>query len=359
MNKKLIYKIHKWTGVTFGFILFLLAISGVAITFKHELMPMMYPSYFHIEAGEAHLPLETIARKTQGHLGPEKSMTNLYAAEDKNEAHMILYKDPNASLAMLVTVNPYTGAVIGEMSLAKNVFAVMLFMHANLFLGKTGKYLVGISGLILFFFVLSGIYIWYPQNSFTQKIKRILQFKVNMSQKLHHFMGLTFALPLAVSAITGFLIIFDFGYMIGRPINGDAHRPDEMEVVGVCEKEDQFKALSLLKPEEVKNLISIHFCSKKNSYMKASFGLQNQNFLNGYKRLVIDPKTQTILQDFDSSKDPASWNYKRLTLFPIHTGEYFGMIGRIIVFISGLGLMGLFISGIRLFFKRRKKIFPL
>ncbi len=359
MTKKLIYKIHKWTGVTFGFILFLLAISGVVITFQHELMPRLYPSYFHVEAGEAHLPLETIARKTQDYLGPEKNMTNLYAAEDKDEAHMILYKDPTRSPPMLVTVNPYTGDVVGEMSLAKNVFAVMLFMHANLFLGKTGKYLVGISGFILLLFVLSGIYIWYPPNSLKQKIKRIFQFKTNVPQKLHHFMGLIFALPIAISAITGFLIIFDFGYYLGRPLNNDAHRPEEMERMGVCEKEDQFKALSLLKEDEVKNLISIHFCTKKNSLMKASFGLRDQNFLNGYKRVIIDPKTQSFVQEFDSDKDPKSWNYKRLTLFPIHTGEYLGNAGRVIALITGIGLMILYFSGIRLFLKRRKKFFQI
>ena len=352
--KKRIYIIHKWLGLTLGGILFILALSGTVITFTHELLPKLYSSYFVVTPDGQTLPLKTLAQNARNYLGPDRMITNFYAAEDADEAPMVFFKDPSKSFPSLLTINPYNGKIIGEMPLIKNIFAVMLFVHANLLLGKTGKYLVGIMGILLVFFILSGIYVWWPKKEVINKLKKTLRIAdIALPQRFHHFFGLILAVPLFISAVTGYLTVFDNSYSIGRLLRNDPVRLDEMEKPGTCAWEDQLKALDFVTPEMEKNLISIHFCSAKNSYMKVSHGLHDQAFVNGYARLVIDPKTQTILQNFNSEKDPQSWNYKRLTVFPIHSGEYFGMPGRILVFLGGLGLMGLFISGVVLTIKRR------
>lgn len=357
MSKKRIYTIHKWLGLTVGALMFLFGLSGVAITFRHELMPKVYPSLFFINPQEKSLPLDQLVNKTANYLGADRYMTNLYASEDPDEAFMVLVKDPKVWLPVMVTINQYTGEIVGEMGLVKNFFAVMLFMHSNLFMGKIGSYIVGILGLILLFFVLSGIYVWLPYKGVFEKVKKILDFKKHLlAQKAHHLMGLLFALPLAVSAITGFLTIYDVTYQVGRHFTGDPVRVEEIEKpVGVCELHHQLSALSHVTPEMMKNLISVHFCTKKSALMKVTYGLRSQHFLDGYGRILIDPATNQVIQEINSDKDPKSWNFKRLFIYPIHSGEYFGMAGRIIVLISGIGLMILFISGIILYLRRRKK----
>lgn len=89
--------------------------------------------------------------------------------------------------------------------------------------------------------------------------------------------------------------------------------------------------------------------------MKISTGLKDQDFLEGYQRLVIDTKTNQALQTFNSDKDPSSWNIKRLFMFPVHTGEYFGFFGKAVNFLTGVGLMVIFLSGVLLFLKRRQR----
>jgi sulfite reductase (NADPH) flavoprotein alpha-component len=356
MNRKLLYKIHKWSGLTLGLFLFLLALSGMGISFTHELLPKFYPELFQIKSQDKSLPLEVIYVKAQKYLGEEKKITNLYATEDRDEGHLFLYKTPESKFPVMLTVNPYNGEVIGEMSMIRNFFAVMLFMHANLFLGNTGSYLVGILGLILVFFAISGLYIWLPHHNFLHKLKKTFYFNGNhLPQRIHHSLGILFAIPLLLSALTGFLTVFDLSYYLIRPLRGEAPRVEELQKQGQCSLQEQQNVLKMITPNMEKNLISVHFCSIKNAFMKVSYGLHSQNFLEGYSRMVIDPKSQKILQEFNSENDPSSWNLKRLTIYPLHTGEYFGMIGRVVNFFSGLALAIIFCTGYILFLKRRIK----
>lgn len=357
MNRKLIYKLHKWAGLTLGAFIFLLALSGVAITFRHELLPKFYPELFHIRLspGQQILPIVDLYDNAQSYLGSSKQITNLYASEDNDEAYLFLYKDQSKTFPEMLTINQFDGRIVGEMSMIKNFFAVMLFMHSNFFIGKVGKYFIGTLGFVLCFFVISGLYIWWPQAHLIQKWKRTFQLsKAHLIQRLHHSFGIIFALPLFISALTGALIIFDLTPLITRPLTGQPARIEEATKIGTCSFEEQKTTLEKMTPLMARNLVSVHFCTPKNALMKISYGLHDQNFLNGYGRTIIDPTSGMILQEFNSEKDPSSWNAVRLVVFPIHSGEFFGMPGRIIVLLAGLALMGIYITGITLFIKRRR-----
>lgn len=355
MNRKFIYKLHKWAGVTLGFFLFLMALSGVGITFSHELLPRFYPDLFHIEVQEKSLAPHELYSRLHSRLSGGRKVTNIYSSEDADEAYLVLYRDPSKTFPVMMTINQYTGETVGEMSMIKNFFAIMLFMHANLFLGKVGSYFVGLLGLVLLFFVASGIYIWIPKKNLLDKVVHLFNRGTKrITQKLHHTLGLVFAIPLLISAFTGFFTIYDLPYYIMRPLKDEPVRIDEMERKGECHFEEEMSVLKTITPVMEKNLISIHFCSHKSNLMKVSYGLYDRDFLKGYGRIVVDPKETKILQTFNSETDPTTWNLKRLTIYPIHTGEYFGMTGRVINLLTGLALMLIFCTGLFLFISRRK-----
>lgn len=350
--KKTIYKLHKLSGLTLGILIFLLAFSGVLITFREELLPVVY-SEFRVVPGESELRPEIQIRKAQEYLG-DRAVTNFYANGEADEASLILFRDYTKSLPEILVMNPYSGDVIGEMPLIKNIFAVALFFHANFFLGKTGEWLVGILGLILVVFVISGIYIWLPKINIRNKLKLTFSGKVS-HQKLHHQIGLLLSLPLIISALTGFLTVFDLSYVLMKNLRNDPVRPEELTKVTACNFENDMSAIGTLNETHLKNLISIHLCGKKNAYLRVSYGVSDRHPTNGYSRILIDPETQKIVQSFDSKQDPGSWNIKRLFIYPLHSGELFGLFGKTIVFLSGLGLMLIFITGLLLTLHRAKR----
>ncbi len=353
--KKRIFLIHRWLGVTLGAIIFLLGMSGAAVTFRPELMPKFYPSLFTVIPGEHLLSLETILLDAARYLGPDKTMTNLYPGDGPEEAYIIQFNDPARSLPSILTVDPYSGAVIGEMNLVSNIFAMMLFMHGNLFMGKVGSYFVGIMGIVVIFFIISGIYVWLPKSFSLLKLKMTFKFKKRFVQKIHHLLGLLFAAPLLISALTGFFTVFDVPYYVSQFLKKSPPRVEELAHKFSVSFEDQLNSLSLITPAIRQNLISVHLSNTKNGFMKVSYGLRDNHFLYGYERIILDPRSKKIVQTFNSDKDPSSWNIKRMIIFPIHTGEYFGVFGRIISFLSGIALMISFCTGVTLFYRRRTR----
>lgn len=350
MNKKTLYKIHRFAGLTLGFFLFLLGVSGTAITFREELLPKSYPELFNVKPDNKPLPVFKLYESALVYKSSTQEITNLYTSHHEDEAYMLMIKDSEKKFPLIWTINPYSGEIMGEMSMIKNFYAVMLMIHTNFLAGKVGSYLVGILGLVLTFFIISGLIIFTPKKSISVRYKGLLTFKWS-SQKIHHQLGVIAGIPLLLSALTGMFIVFDLPYYSARLFKSPP-RIEEAEEKGNCYYPDQLNVLKSISPLMENRLISIHFCSEKNRLMKITYGQSDRDFLDGYVREVIDPDLNLPLQVFDSQVDPKSWNFKRLLIYPIHTGQYFGFIGRMINFLLGLTLTLLFLTGIRLSIKR-------
>lgn len=348
MNKKSLYKWHKRLGLTLGFVLFVLAVSGVTVTYRDELLPVVYPELMQVTPLPERAPLTEQIAAAKAHL-KDMPFTHLYTSETDDTSSLFFYKPEGAILPHLLAIDPYTSEIKGSMPLIKNIFGVMVYLHANLLMGKVGSYIVGIMGLILTFFFISGIILWWPRDNWLSKIKLLPKSGL---RGLHRGLGIFLGLPLVFSALTGFILAFDLLQPIGR-LTGDAKKPEEKSELFTCNYDQQVSALNLLSPEQQKNLVSIHFCSTKNGLMKFSYGLDERSGHDGYIRIVVDPRTQKIVQKFDTTKDPASWSANALLVFPMHTGAYFGGLGRILIFACGIALAILYFTGLWPSLKRR------
>ncbi|MFA5584398.1 MAG: PepSY-associated TM helix domain-containing protein, partial [Bacteriovoracaceae bacterium] len=218
MTKKTLYKIHKWAGITLGFFLFLLGVSGVSITFREELLPKSYPDLFYVTPQSEFLPTYVLYQTALDHKSPTQEITNLYSSHHEDEAYMLMVRDSSKSFPVIWTINPYTAEILGEISMIKNFYAIMLMVHTNFLAGKTGSYFVGLLGLVLAFFIVSGIIIFIPQKNIRRRFKTLSKLKLS-SQNIHHQLGIIFSLPLLVSALTGMFIVFDVPYYAARAFN--------------------------------------------------------------------------------------------------------------------------------------------
>lgn len=349
MNKKTLYKIHKWAGITIGIFLFFIGVSGVSITFREELLPRSYPQLFYITLGTP-LPVAELYQSALNYKSETQEITNLYTSHHLDEAYMIMVRDSKRMFPLIWTINPYTGQILGEISMIKNFYAVMLMIHTNFLAGKVGSYFVGLLGLALSFFIISGLFIFIPKSKSSLRFKKLMSFRWS-SQHLHHQLGIFSAPFLLASALTGFFIVFDIPYYMAQAFNAPP-RIEEATQVGPCYYQEQIQVLKSITERTASKLISLHFCTPKNSLMKITYGQTERDFLDGYVREIIDPQYNLALQVFDSKIDHSSWNLKRLLIYPIHTGAYFGLVGRIINLLLGLVLTFLFVTGIRLSIKR-------
>lgn len=342
MNKKKLYLWHKRLGLSFGFILFILGLSGTVITYRDELLPKVYSDIMLVTPTSMRLPVQEVIKSARNHLG-EASFTHLYTSEREDTATMLFTKPQGAILPHLLAIDPYTAKVTGEMPLIKNIFGIMLYLHANLLLGKSGSIIVGLMGLLLSFFFITGIMIFWGKN-WKMKLKALPRSGI---RGIHRSLGIFLGLALLFSGITGFILAFD---LMGQK------KPEDMIKTAQCNLNDQLQALNILTKVQLKNIVSIHFCSPKNGLIKISSGLDERSGHHGYTKVIIDPATKNIVQSFDTRKDPPRWSVNALTIYPLHTGSYFGPAGRIITLLTGLALSGLYITGLIISLRSRKRI---
>ncbi len=340
MNKKNLYRWHRLAGLTLGFILFVLALSGALITYRDELLPLTYPEHFAVTPRSERAPLATQLLAAQAASGGQ-SLTHFYTAEADDTASMAFYRPTGALLPHLVTVDPYSAQVKGHMPLARNLFGVMLYLHANLLLGKVGGWVVGLMGLITCAFVLSGLYLWWPRRQLWQRLTQLPHQGV---RGLHRALGFFFAPLLLLLGLTGFALSFDLVEVLARPFSG-AKTP-ETQLALDCDLSQQLKALELLSAADQDHVVSLHLCSTKNGLMKITVGHDERSGHHGFTRLIVDPRTPQIVQRFDTRSDPASWHANSQIVYPLHTGASFGPVGRALVLLAGVALMGLFLTGL-------------
>jgi len=313
-------------------------------------LPKSYPDLFYITPQSELLPSHVLYEAALKYKSSTQEITNLYSSHHEDEAYMLMVRDSSKTFPIIWTINPYTAEILGEISMIKNFYAIMLMIHTNFLAGKVGSYFVGLLGLVLGLFIVSGMIIFTPQKNIARRFMSLLRPRLS-SQKLHHQLGVLFSLPLLVSALTGMFIVFDIPYYVARVFNAPP-RIEEAVQTGTCDYREQNDVLRTMSSEVESKLVSIHFCTQKNALMKITYGQTEKDFMDGYVREIIDPRFNLPVQVFDSQIDPKAWNLKRLLIYPIHTGQYFGLIGRIINFIIGLSLSLLFVTGIRLSIKR-------
>jgi uncharacterized iron-regulated membrane protein len=73
----------------------------------------------------------------------------------------------------------------------------------------------------------------------------------------------------------------------------------------------------------------------------------------------IDPGSGEILMEHDARRMPASSRLMFEWIFPTHTGDIAGEAGRLLMFVSGLAPSVLFVTGLYVWFcKRRRRNAP-
>ena len=63
-----------------------------------------------------------------------------------------------------VFVDPYTGAILGELNADRTLYAWAKGLHGTLLLGTVGDYLVEIAAGFAVLLVASGLYLWWPRD---------------------------------------------------------------------------------------------------------------------------------------------------------------------------------------------------
>jgi uncharacterized iron-regulated membrane protein len=383
--KHLARLLHLWTGLIFGTILVILGLSGSALSWIHELDSMLNPGLLHVAppAGMREgdrLPFDpfkvlTVSDKlatTPGYGRP--SMLEL--PERAGDVFVAWYRPTSGAdeapwkqaVTRQVMLDPATLQVLGERGwgeagLSRPLIMPTLFhAHRYLLAGELGKVVVAVAGVSLAIAMLTGLVLWWPRMS-RSAIWHALTVRhggswIRFNFQLHRAGGFFAAPVLLVTAVSG--VYFNMPQWVKPVIDVVAPMSPAKKVannsqpgaVGISVADAVLSAQARF-PEGRVSRVSFPASDK----VPFEIRVRQPGELRmgpGATRISVDSGDGRVLKVIDpqsarSGDKLVSW------LFPLHTGEAFGVAGRIIISFVGLLPLAFFVTGLLIWIKIRKK----
>ncbi|KFC71420.1 PepSY domain-containing protein [Massilia sp. LC238] len=381
--KPLIRTVHLWAGLIFGTILVLQGLTGTVIGWRHELDAWLNPGLLRVappagapaglEARPAPAQVAAVMARLQDEPGYGRPDT-LFLPEVHGDVYVAWYRPqkPDSSWTQGVTrqvmVDPANLAILGERDwgeagLSRPLLMPTLFhLHRYLMAGDAGKIVIAVQGLALMLLCLSGIVVWWPKMTLSAfwhaiSVRRGSNWpKFNF--QLHRAAGFYVAPVLLVLAFSG--VYFNAPDWVTPAIRAVAPLTKNEKALNTSAKEvpriDAGAAMAAAQVRYPEGRVSrIGIPAKPDQPYEVRVRQPGElRHGAGATRVSVDAGSGEIVRAIDPlTARGGDWFVS--TLFPLHTGEAFGLAGRILISVVGLTPMLFFITGLVVWIKFRRK----
>jgi uncharacterized iron-regulated membrane protein len=358
--KKWAGRLHLWLGLITGIIVFIIAITGSIFVFHDEIQDLTRDWRKVVPQEKSFAPPSLLLEKV------DKEFTGA-------EASMVVYQNKERPAHVFTTIegtphhiyfNPYTGEVTHVQNLDKEFFLFIEDLHMHLLLPEEiGKQVVGVSTLIFILMLLTGIILWWPKN--LRNVKKSLKIKWDARWRRknydwHRTTGFYISFLALFMAITGLSFSYEWMhesfYTIGNL--GKEYPQDEIipELRVVTEE-------NTANPLDIAMFKTFELMPESGMYFVWDQGMDAPIVTGAYpdalefdhqSNFYFHPKNGELLQRHYYSDKSNGLKLQEMS-YGLHTGQYFGLTGKIIAFFASLFVAGLPVSGFMIWWGRRNK----
>lgn len=363
MLKKTLFQLHWFFGITAGLVLALMGITGAAVSFQDEILRALNPTVLKVEKREAGvLPPAELVRKLEATEG--KTVSMLWVESDSgNAARVFFTAPPGERRGQMRYFDPYTGDYMGDAT-GQDVFGFILQLHRFLAMGETGRQITGACTLILLFFCLSGLYLRWPRQAANWRAWLTLDWRKkgrSFNWDLHSVFGTWCLLFYLLAALTGLSWSYDWYNQGLTKLLSDAPQNERMRKRGpppagpapmtnydaiwstiYSNAGPGLSAYNIRMPAVAGQPAIVYYLLKTSPHDRA---------LN---QINLDPATGEV-KSHDQYASKTLKSQLLTSIYALHTGSYFGLVGRIILTVSALCMPLFFITGWLLYLDRRRK----
>lgn len=158
----LTWRWHFYAGLFVIPFMLMLSLTGLVMLFDDEIEFSRYQSILTVNPEPATL---TVSQQMKNVLAayPNTSITQFIPAQSNELANRfsILFE---SGKTLFVTVNPYSGDVIGTIDRSDSWYNLANDIHGTLLLGDWGDYLIEIAASLGVILLVTGIYLWLPRD---------------------------------------------------------------------------------------------------------------------------------------------------------------------------------------------------
>jgi sulfite reductase (NADPH) flavoprotein alpha-component len=360
--RKVLFQLHWIFGITVGIVLAIVGATGALLSFEQQIVSSLARDSRQVEAN-GRTPL-----------APAELLTRIAANEpDKRIAGLNIAREPGATVRVTFApreqryVDPYTGSLLPAASGgAETFFRNVRQLHRWLMLGELGdrdigRQIVGASTLLLIFMALTGLYLRWPRGRAARRLRTwfVPDFRLKgraFLWNLHSVIG-TWVLPVyLVIALTGLQWSYEWYrdglYSIAgveRPAGGEGGPREARGKADIPNFTRAWETFSREVPGFT--AVNVNLAAAPDRPLEFRYLDAQPSHERAFNTLAIDKEGQVSKSERYQDKRLAA----RLvsSIFPLHSGSYFGVVGVIVFLIASL-MMPLFtVTGWLMYLRRR------
>lgn len=361
--KKTLFQLHWFFGVSAGLVLALMGITGAVVSFQDEILRALNPQVLTVEKQPAGvLPPAELVERIEAASG--KTVNMLWVDTDSgNAARAIFTAPPGEKRGPMRYFNPYNGQFMGDV-VGQDFFGLVLRLHRVLTLDDVGRQITGACTLILIFFCLSGLYLRWPRQWKNWRAWLTLDWAKkgrSFNWDLHSVAGTWCLVFYLLAALTGLTWSYDWYNKGVTRLLSDSPKDERVRnrdpvPNGPAPIADYRAMWSSIYSAAGPDLSAYNVRMPPVAGQPATvfYLLKNSPHDRALNQLILDPVTGAISRH--SRYSDKSLKAQLLTsIYALHVGSYFGLVGRILMTVAALAMPLFFITGWLLYLDRRRK----
>lgn len=385
MFKKIWFYIHWLLGLVAGTVLIVVGVTGAVLSFEKEIMQLLnQKSYFVEVSTQERLSPEALLNAFKEKI-PHAKINSMTLSSDPQASALIVIQDSNVAhtasggggrSTVSHFINPYTGEILPQLE-GRAFFKLVLDLHRRLMAGQVGKQIVAASTVALIILSLTGLYLYWGSIRKSLKSSLSVNFRAKgrgFLYKLHSASALWMFPFLILVSLTGLYWSYEWYNEVLYKIAGvekprrnmNQQQPQTAKSEQGVEKE-RSKVPNVQSSETIAQAWALVNNALKHPYesitlrlptsgTKFDFTYLDEDAQHGRARnsLSVDIKEAKVLSH--TRYDDKRINEQLMSsMLPLHSGEYFGIIGRVWVFLASAGMVLFGVTGLMLYLDRRKK----
>jgi uncharacterized iron-regulated membrane protein len=358
--RKIFFFIHLWTGVILGLWFVMIGLTGSTLAWPELIaaeMKIRFP-YERPTPNAPQIPFsQAIAaiKKAQPDIKP-KELENVIVPSYRFPYYIVMRGD-NPLRVNLFLIDPYSGKVHPPLRVVDFVTGKLEYLHIFLLQEAKGLVANGIASLFALFLLLSGLWLWWPST--------VRQFKLRLGVKrggsqwrllkdLHNVMGIYLYAILFVTTLTAVLMVANTATQQGieKALGAQNAKPVVIKPTGPRLTDDTLlKHARAALPQT--QFLYVMRSSKSDAPFQILFEREGTGFLRG-GTIELDPYSGKVLRIKRDSESSAG--HKAMGIVEdLHVGLFGGFWSKILYTLAGIMPLGLFVTGLLMWWKRKQK----
>jgi uncharacterized iron-regulated membrane protein len=330
MSKRTLLAVHKYCGLVAALLILIQALTGITLVYRDNLGRLLDPAAMTRRTAGADLPPGMILQAAQQRF-PDFEVRRLVFPTARDGVYSLWLADADQRMHY-ATLDPGDGALLSDGSIWRYPVEAALSLHYRLSGGKLGMLVVMMTGLSLLCLIVSGFIFWWPKGN---KLGKALVVRRNLParfflRQLHRTVGVVGSLLLSIMALTGLIMLA--AMLLDPPPSG----PWPKGAQKLDQADSAFALAQARFPGYSVRDIRMPAPDRFNVLFRT--GERNPEAVSSVSVDLTSLRVQRV-QDVRRATDPL------VLLLSIHDGTLFGMAGTVVIFILGLVLAFLAVTG--------------